>query len=59
MKRFMALALVAIGAVCVIAETPESKELEEFVKKYETAWQSHDGGKLAGFFARPGWRPRR
>jgi uncharacterized protein (TIGR02246 family) len=51
MRRFLPLALLVIGAVGTIAETPESNELEEFVREYETAWQSHDGGKLAGFFA--------
>ena len=51
MMWFLLSAVLVIGPVGATAETSESSELEELVREYETAWQSHDGSKLAGFFA--------
>lgn len=34
----------------LLAQTDESDSLEQFVKRYEETWQSHDARRLANFF---------
>ena len=51
MKHFLLLALILFAASNSLAQTGESDSLEDFVRRYEETWQSHDAERLAEFFA--------
>lgn len=51
MMRLLSPVLLLILSSQTFAQADEAGKLEEFVKRYEEAWQSHDGELLAEFFA--------
>jgi uncharacterized protein (TIGR02246 family) len=52
MKRLSPLVLLLILSGQAFAQSNEADELQEFIKRYEEIWQSHDGELLGDFFAR-------
>lgn len=52
MKRLLPLVLLLILSGQAFAQANEADELQEFIKRYEEIWQSHDGELLGDFFAR-------
>lgn len=52
MKHFLPLVLLLILSGQVFAKSNEADELQEFIKRYEESWQSHDGDVLGRFFDR-------
>lgn len=51
MMRLLSLVLLLIFSGQEFAQADEADKLQEFVKRYEEVWQSHDGEFLAEFFA--------
>jgi uncharacterized protein (TIGR02246 family) len=51
MKRFSSLVLLFILSVLALAQPNDADQLEEFVKRYEETWQSHNGDLVGEFFA--------
>ena len=51
MKYSVQLALLLFATSDALAQTVETDQLAKFVEKYEATWQSHDAGRLAGFFS--------
>jgi uncharacterized protein (TIGR02246 family) len=52
MKHLLPLVLLLIFSGQAFAQANEADELQEFIKRYEEIWQSHDGELLGDFFAR-------
>jgi len=50
MNRLLRSAVFLIAAGSALAQTAESEQLADFVGRYQAAWQSHDAGRLAGYF---------
>jgi len=51
MKHFLPLVLLLILSGQALTQSNEADELQEFIKRYEETWQSHDGDVLGDFFA--------
>jgi uncharacterized protein (TIGR02246 family) len=52
MKHFLPLVCLLILSDQAFAQVNEADELQEFIKRYEEIWQSHDGDLLGRFFDR-------
>lgn len=51
MKRLLPLVLLLVFSGQAFPQANEADELQEFIKRYEEIWQSHDGELLGDFFA--------
>jgi len=51
MRHLLPLVFLLIVSSNVFAQANGADELQEFIKRYEESWQSHDAERLGAFFA--------